>query len=47
MNDIQAVDKVEALILESVNAWTNYEKRIAVKEHCRCNQRVQERTGHE
>ena len=26
--DIEAVDEVKALILESVNAWKNYKKRI-------------------
>ena len=26
--DIEAVDEVQALILESANAWTNYKKRM-------------------
>ena len=26
--DIEAVDEVKALILESVNAWKNYKKRM-------------------
>jgi hypothetical protein len=26
--DIEAVDEVKALILESVNAWKNYKKRV-------------------
>ena len=26
--DIEAVDEVKALVLESVNAWTNYKKRM-------------------
>ena len=32
--DFEAVDEVKALILESVNAWTNYKKRVP----SRCNQ---------
>ena len=28
MDDIQAVHEVKALILESVNAWKNYKKRM-------------------
>jgi hypothetical protein len=44
-NDIQAVDEVKALILESVKAWKN--DKDAVKEHCSFNPREQKRTGHE
>jgi hypothetical protein len=29
MNDIQAVDEVKALILESLKVWKNYKKRNA------------------
>ena len=43
--DIEAGDKVKALILESVNAWKNYKKRFVVKEQYRCNTTDQERKG--
>jgi hypothetical protein len=38
--DIQAVDEVKALILESVNAWKNYKRGMPSKS----NPREQERT---
>ena len=43
--DIEAVDEVKALILESVKAWKN--NKDAVKEHCSFNPREQKRTGPE
>ena len=42
--DIQALDKVKELILESVNV-EELQEEDAVKEQCRCNTTKQERTG--
>ena len=44
--DIEAVDEVKTLILESVNALKNYKKRMPSRSTVRCNPKEQERTGH-
>jgi len=43
--DIEAVDEVKALILQSVTV-EELQEEDAVKEHCRCNPIEQERTRH-
>jgi hypothetical protein len=43
--DIEAVDEVKALILQSVNVVEELQDEDAVKEQCRCNPTEQERTG--
>ena len=43
--DIDAVDEVRVLILESVNVWKNFLGEDTVKEQCRCNPTDQEHTG--
>ena len=46
--DIEAVDEVKELILESVNLWKNCRKRMPStqpEEQCRCNSTEQECSG--
>jgi hypothetical protein len=43
--DIEAVDEVKVLTLQSVNGVEELQDEDAVKEHCRCNPTEQERTG--